>query len=212
MVGPIKSSRERSDKGPGAEKASEGLAKIAENAGGTARRKKGPPPVHLWNPPLSGEIDIRIKRDGSWQYLGTPITREPLARLFGSILRKEDDGRHYLVTPVEKYAITVEDAPFIGVDVDAVGEGREQILEIETNHGDRAPISADHPLRLDFDPDSGEPAPYVLVRGALEARLDRKSFFRLADLVVEESRPEGRRWGVWSCGSFFPLAESDPTG
>lgn len=180
----------------------QGLEALAKSAGSAAsERRKGPPPVHLWNPEYCGELDIRIKRDGTWFYLGTPIGREPLVRLFGTILRKDEDGETYLVTPVEKIRITVEDAPFIGVDVDAVGEGDAQTLEVETNHGDRVAVGPDNPLRLEFDPNTGEPAPYILVRGRLEARLDRKSFFRLADRAVQY---QGRH-GVWSRGAFFAL-------
>lgn len=181
------------------------LEAIAHNAGGAERRQKRPPPVESWNPPFCGDLDIRIKRDGSWHYLGTPINREPLVRLFGTILRKDADGKTYLVTPVEKVGITVEDAHFIGVDVNASGNGESRRIEFETNHADRVTLDRDHPLRIEFDAETGEPTPYITVRGRLEARLDRKSFVRLVDLAVEEQRATGAEWGVWSCGTFFSL-------
>lgn len=191
--------------GNGVAAGSKGLETLAKKA--KAVRKKGPPPVHLWNPAYCGELDIRIKRDGGWWYQGTPINRVSLVRLFGSILRKDEDGATYLVTPAEKIRITVEDAPFIGVDVIADGASREARIQVETNHGDRATLGPEHPLRLLRDAETGAPAPYILVRGRLEARLDRKSFFRLADLAEIEQRPEGRRLGVWSDGAFFALAD-----
>ena len=180
------------------------LDTIAASVGGGAQSGGGAP-VHLWDPPLCGDLDMRIRRDGVWLYQGSPITREPLARLFGRILRKDEDGDTYLVTPVEKFRILVEDAPFVGVDLDAIGAGEAQRVEIETNHADRVTLGPDHPLRLAFDAETGEPAPYILIRGRLEARLDRKSFFRLADLAVESPKDRGADWGVWSCGAFFSL-------
>ena len=166
----------------------------------------GPPPVHLWNPPFSGDLDMRIRPDGVWLYQGTPINREPLKRLFGRILRKDDDGETYLVTPVEKFRIAVDDAPFVGVDVDAEGEGDSQRITVETDHADRVTLGPEHPLRVAFDDATGQPAPYILVRGRLEARLDRKSFFRLADLAIEAPGKSQTALGVWSGGVFFELS------
>lgn len=162
------------------------------------------PPVHLWNPPDCGDIDIRIARDGTWYHEGRPIGRPQLVRLFSTILRRDDD-RFVLVTPVEKLGIVVEDAPFVAVDVDTEGEGPAQRLTFLTNLGDRVTAGPDHPIRVSMNPASGEPAPYVLVRGGLEARIDRKTYYRLAELGGFEWH-EGADWfGLWSDGRFFPF-------
>ncbi|UWQ24501.1 DUF1285 domain-containing protein [Leisingera aquaemixtae] len=177
----------------------EGLAAAAKAAG----KGRGLPPVHLWNPPFCGDLDIRIARDGSWHYLGTPFTRFELVKLFASILKLED-GKYYLVTPVEKVGITVEDAPFVAVDFDAAGQGRAQVITFTTNIGDTAAAGPEHPIRVTRDGDSGEPAPYVMIRAGLEALIDRKSFYRLAELGEHHDD-----WfGVWSGGKFFPLIPS----
>ena len=180
-------------------------------------KARGRPPVHLWNPPLSGDMDICIARDGTWYHEGTPIRREGLVRLFASILKREGEA-YFLVTPVEKWRITVEDAPFVAVDVEASGEGRTQQLTFETSVGDRVTAGPDHPLRFAHHPRSGPRSaprsaprsgarrPYVTVRDGLEALIDRKSFYRLAELGQERAG-----WfGVWSGGVFFgmiPLEE-----
>jgi hypothetical protein len=177
----------------------EGIAAAAAKA---ARR--GPPPVHLWNPPFCGDIDMRVARDGTWFYMGTPIGRPALVALFASILKREDD-RFYLVTPVEKVGIVVEDAPFVAVDFAASGAGREQRLVFETNVGDRVEAGADHPIRVAHDPGTGEPAPYVMVRRGLEARIDRKSFYRLVELCEEVDVAGVAQVGLWSGGAFFPV-------
>jgi uncharacterized protein len=169
-----------------------------------AAKAGGLPPVHLWNPPFCGDLDIRIKRDGTWFYLGTPIGRPALVRLFSTILKRED-GRFYLVTPVEKVGITVEDAPFIAVDVEAVGEGATRLLHFETSLGDRVTLDEDHVLRVSHDPVTNEPAPYVHIRAGLEARIDRKTFYRLVDLG-EVDDMGGMPWfGVRSAGRFWPI-------
>ncbi|MCC6306804.1 MAG: DUF1285 domain-containing protein [Rhodobacteraceae bacterium] len=180
---------------------------LAGAARGTARR--GPPPLHLWNPPDCGEIDIRIARDGTWFYLGTPIGRAPLVRLFASILRREGD-RYVLVTPVEKVGIRVEDVPFVAVDVEGeAGEaGAGPALAFTTNVGDRVTAGADRPIRVVRDPATGEPAPYVLVRPGLEARIDRKTFYRLVALGEHADTGEGRWFGLRSAGVFFPVIPS----
>ena len=168
--------------------------------------KKGPPPVHLWNPPYCGEIDMRIARDGTWFHEGTPIGRPGLVRLFSSILKREG-GRYYLVTPVEKVGITVEDAPMVAVDFDVEGAGPDQVLTFHTKTEDVVMAGPDHPIRVVRDA-SGEPSPYVLVRANLEALIDRKSFYRLVDLGVHED-VSGTQWfGVRSGGAFFPIIPS----
>ena len=177
----------------------EGLAAAAKAAG----KGKGLPPVHLWNPPFCGDLDIRIARDGSWHYLGTPFNRFELVKLFASILKLED-GKYYLVTPVEKVGITVEDAPFVAVDFETAGQGRDQQITFTTNIGDTAAAGPDHPVRVERDSASGEPAPYVMIRAGLEALIDRKSFYRL----VELGEHHDGWFGVWSGGAFFPLIPS----
>jgi uncharacterized protein len=157
----------------------EGLAASVQ-----AASRKGPPPVHLWNPPFCGDIDMRIRRDGVWFYQGTPIGRPGLVKLFSSILKREGD-RYFLVTPVEKVGITVDDAPMLAVDFSVAGEGEAQTLTFTTL--------------------TEEPAPYILIRANLEALIDRKSFYRLIDLGTQ-SLHEGQSWfGLWSSGTFFPV-------
>jgi len=161
------------------------------------------PPVERWNPAHCGDIDIRIARDGTWFHQGTPIGRKELVRLFSTILRK--DGNDYvLVTPAEKMRIKVEDAPFLAVLVDVQGEGREQLLTFTTNVGDQALAGAGHPIRVEIDPVTEEPAPYVHVRGGLEAKIARPVYYELANLAVRD----GDRFGVWSGGEFFPIGRA----
>ncbi len=181
----------------------ETLATAAKAAG----KGKGLPPVHLWNPPFCGDLDMRIARDGTWWYLGTPIGRPPLVKLFSSILKREGD-RYFLVTPVEKVGITVDDAPLFADDFTPGGSGRDQILTFTTKTEDSASAGPDHPLRFERDPATGEPSPYVLIRADLWALIDRKSFFRLVDLGCHETR-DGMGWfGLWSGGVFFPMIPS----
>ncbi|MDW3180631.1 DUF1285 domain-containing protein [Roseobacter sp.] len=169
----------------------------------TAAKTRGLPPVHLWNPPFCGDLDMRIARDGTWFYQGTPIGRPGLVKLFSSILKKEGE-KYFLVTPVEKVGITVDDAPFVAVDFEASGTGEDQVLTFETQVEDKAVASADLPIRVVRDPGTGEPSPYIRIRAELEALIDRKSFYRLVDLGVHHDD-----WfGVWSKGTFFPIIPS----
>lgn len=168
-----------------------------------ATKSRGLPPVHLWNPPFCGDLDMRIARDGTWFYEGSPIQRPGLVKLFSSILKRED-GKYFLVTPVEKVGITVDDAPFVAIDFEPAGEGAGQVLTFVTHVGDTAIAGPDHPIRVERDPETGEPSPYILIRAGLEALIDRKSFYRLVDLGVHH---EG--WfGVWSNGDFFRIIPS----
>jgi hypothetical protein len=169
--------------------------------------KSGPPPVHLWNPPFCGNIDMRIARDGTWFYQGTPIGRPALVRLFSSIIRR-DGEEYFLVTPVEKVGITVDDAPFVAVDFEREGQGEDQVLTFVTNVGDRAVAGPDHPIRVLRDPTTGEPSPYVHIRANLEALIDRKSFYRLIDLGEQQGLAEEAWFGVRSGGVFFPIIPS----
>jgi hypothetical protein len=173
----------------------ESLAEAARQAG-----KKGLPPIHKWNPAFCGDLDMRIARDGTWFYLGTPIGRPELVRLFSTILKREGDS-YFLVTPGEKVGIIVDDAPFVAVDVEAGGAGEGQNLLFETNVGDKVLAGPENPIRVERDPETGEPSPYVLVRDRLEALIDRKSFYRLVEIGA---RREG--WfGLWSGGAFFRI-------
>ena len=169
--------------------------------------KKGPPPVHLWNPDFCGDIDMRIARDGTWFYQGTPIGRAPMVKLFSSILKVED-GRYYLVTPVEKVGIVVEDAPLHAVDFEVSGSGRDQVLRFVTRTEDEIEAGPDNEIKVERDAETGEPSPYVHVRRGLWARIDRKSFYRLIDLGCHET-VDGQSWfGLWSMGRFFPVIPS----
>lgn len=158
------------------------------------------PPVHLWNPPFCGEIDMRIARDGTWYYQGGPIGRKRMVRLFSTVLRRDEDGRYYLVTPAEKLAIQVDDAPFVAVEMTVHGKGREQVLTFRTNVDDEVMAGPDHPIRVVTAPD-GEPSPYVHVRARLEALIARSVFYDLVELAEERDGV----LGVWSAGEFFTL-------
>ncbi|MGL4323597.1 MAG: DUF1285 domain-containing protein [Beijerinckiaceae bacterium] len=170
----------------------------------TMARSGKTPPVHKWHPPYCGELDIRIKTDGTWHYLGSPIGRLPLVKLFASVLRK-DPERYVLVTPVEMVGITVDDVPFVAVEMQREGAGREQTLTFRTNVDDRAVASASNPLRFERD-STGGLKPEILVRGDLWAKLSRPLLYDLVDLGAEAEH-EGQPWfGIWSGGSFFPIA------
>jgi len=164
--------------------------------------RKGPPPVHLWNPPLSGDIDMRIARDGTWFYEGTVIKRPALVRLFASILKREGDD-YFLVTPVEKWALEVEDAPFVAVDFEIEDGEAGPVLVFETNVGDIVRAGKGNAIHVAVDPSTGEPSPYIHVRGDLHALIDRKSFYRLADLAEAGETEEGPRMVVRSGRETF---------
>ncbi|MDH5737426.1 MAG: DUF1285 domain-containing protein [Gammaproteobacteria bacterium] len=162
---------------------------------------KEKPPVHLWHPESVGDIDIRIDRHGQWWHEGALIERQRLVRLFSTVLRRDEDGEYYLVTPVEKCRIQVEDVPFQAILLEIEGLADQQQLYITTNVADRVLVDTSHPLRFEFDPITEEPSPYVLVRDGLEARLVRSVYYQLAALCVERAS-----WlGVWSAGHFFRL-------
>jgi uncharacterized protein len=157
------------------------LVSRAERAG------VGAPPVERWDPPFCGDIDMVIRRDGSWDYMGTPIGRPALVRLFSTVLRREADGGFVLVTPVEKLGITVEDAPFAAVEMSAEERDGEPVLAFRTNVGDLVEAGPEHPLRFGGGEEGGF-VPYVLVRGGLEARCTRALAFDLADLIEAEGQ------------------------
>jgi uncharacterized protein len=165
-----------------------------------APRPARPPAVEL------GDLDMRIARDGTWLYRGSPIHRMPLVKLFASVLRRDDDGSYWLATPAERGRVTVEDAPFIAVAVDAAGEGRDRRLIFRTNLDEIVAAGPEHPLRIATAAD-GTPAPYILVRPGLEARLTRPAFYDLVELGHEEQIAGETLFGVWSGGVFFRLGE-----
>jgi len=167
------------------------------------------PPVHLWNPEFCGDLDMRIARDGTWFYLGSPIGRKPLVKLFSGVIRLDNDKKYYLVTPVEKIGITVDDAPFVAVEMFREGEGREQVLSFRTNVDDFVIMDEDHPFRIEIDPETKEPSPYVLVRGNLEALIVRSVFYDLVNLAIEEEIDGNQLFGFWSSGQFFELGPMD---
>lgn len=164
-----------------------------------------PAPVHLWNPDFSGELDMHIARDGTWYHEGGPVTRLALAQLFSGILRLEDDGRYYLVTPVEKWAIRVDDAPFVAVRMEVRGQGSEQRLHFFTSLEHEVVAGADHPVTVSVDPQTGEPSPYVLLRDNLQALIHRNVFYQMVELAQDHEVAGQARPGVWSDGNFFPI-------
>lgn len=177
--------------------------------GRAARAGKGLPPVERWNPPFCGDLDMEIRRDGTWFYLGTPIGRMPLVQLFSTVLRKDEDGRTYLVTPVEKVGIRVEDAPFVAVEVSASGQGSAQVLTFRTNVGDVVEAGPDNPLRFVDEEGTEGLKPYLLVRGRLEALVARPVMYELAELG-EEIDVDGRAmFAVRSKGAVFPIMPAD---
>jgi hypothetical protein len=177
-----------------------GAESVARAAAQAARR--GPPPVHLWNPPFCGDLDMRIAADGSWWYLGTPIVRPALVRLFASVLRRDGD-RFYLVTPVEKVGITVDDAPFVVVDIRAEGDR----LIFTTNVGDEAVAGPENTIRFAETPRG--PRPYIHVRRGLEALIDRKTYYRMVEAAETRIIDGVERIGVASSGAFFPIAGAE---
>jgi hypothetical protein len=181
------------------------MAGVARTASG-----KGPAPVHLWNPPFCGDIDMRIAADGTWHYQKTPIGRPALVKLFASILKREGD-RYFLVTPVEKCGIMVDDAPFLAVElragVDTAGYG--QTIRFRTNVDDWVVCGRDHPLRFRPEPGTGGLKPYLHVRHNLWAKVTRALFYDLVDLGEERAVAGMAMFGVASAGEFYPMARAD---
>jgi hypothetical protein len=180
----------------------DGLTQAARNAGA-----KGLPPVHLWNPPFCGDLDMRIAGDGTWFYLGTPIGRPALVRLFSTVLKREN-GKYFLVTPVEKVGIRVDDAPFLAVEMQQDGEDGGRSLRFRTNVDDWVTCDADHPLRFEMAADGGL-VPYLHVRADLWAKVTRAIYYDLVELG-EERIVDGREvFGVASGGQFFVMADAE---
>jgi len=183
-----------------------GLDSIAGEARKVA--KKGPPPVHLWNPPFCGDLDMRIATDGTWFYLKTPIGRPALVKLFASVLKREGD-KYFLVTPVEKCGIAVDDAPFLAVELKSEEGPRGRVLHFRTNVDDWVACGADHALRFESEAATGGLKPYLHVRQNLWAKVTRALFYDLVALG-EEREIDGRRmFGVASDGEFFIMAQAD---
>lgn len=192
------------------EKASFSLSDLMKALADTDGERR---PVEDWNPAHCGEMDMVIKADGTWWHEGTMITRKPLVELFASILRKDEDGRTYLVTPVEKIGIKVERGHFIAMRIDAqqpdedqgISQNKSQRLFFTTNMGEVIEAGPEHPIRVDTDPLTLEPAPFVHVRGRLEAALSRPVFYELVNLAVEREGISAPQLGVYAGGMFFPL-------
>jgi len=179
-----------------------GLSALISRA---ARAGKGPPPVERWNPPFCGDLDMEIRADGTWFYLGTPIGRMPLVQLFSTVLRKDEDGRTYLVTPVEKVGIRVADAPFLAVEMNASGSGDGRVITFRTNVGDVVEAGPEHPLRFVDEPETGGLKPYLLVRGRLEALLARPVMYELVGHGEEVEVDGTTMFAVRSNGQVFPI-------
>ncbi|GGY81746.1 DUF1285 domain-containing protein [Marinobacter zhanjiangensis] len=171
-----------------------------------ARESGSLPPVEKWNPELSGDIDIRIGRDGTWYHEGKPMQREAVPRLFATILRREEDGEYYLITPVEKWRIQVEDTPLLAHTLEVEGEGEQQLLAVTTNVGEKLLLGSEHPLEVGVYQSDGSPRPVVHVRRGLEARLVTAAYYELADLLVERNVNGSPVLGVWSGGEFFEVS------
>ena len=189
----------------------QGLTKAADTKGlealigRAARAGKGLPPVERWNPDFCGDLDMEIKADGTWFYLGTPIGRMPLVQLFSTVLRKDEDGRTYLVTPVEKVGIRVEDAPFVAVEVNTQGEGDNRILTFRTNVGDVVEAGPEHKLRFVDEDETDGLKPYLLVRGRLEALVSRPVMYELVELGEEIMVDGVPTFALRSGGEVFPV-------
>ncbi|SFK40659.1 hypothetical protein SAMN04488498_10630 [Mesorhizobium albiziae] len=174
-----------------------------------ARAGKGLPPVERWNPDFCGDLDMEIKRDGTWFYLGTPIGRMPLVQLFSTVLRKDADGRTYLVTPVEKVGIRVVDAPFVAVEMNVSGKAASQVITFRTNVGDVVEVGPEHPMRFVDEDETGGLKPYVMVRGRLEALVARPVMYELIE-HGEEIEVDGRlMFAVRSNGEVYPIMPAE---
>ena len=180
--------------------------KFLDSAEKIIKKSKGLPPVKTWNPPLSGDLDMRISRDGTWYYEGSPINRSALVRMFSRILRIDDDACFYLVTPVEKWRIQVESAPFIAIAVEKKECDKGQTLYFVTNVGESVVADIAHPIWVEVNPLTGEPSPFIHVRDGLDAMLSRSVFYQLADMAIEKNLNGQAVMGIESAGEFFALA------
>lgn len=169
---------------------------------------KGLPAVERWNPDFCGDLDMEIRADGTWFYMGTPIGRQPLVRLFSTVLRKDADGKTYLVTPVEKVGIRVEDAHFLAVELNVSGKGDDQVMTFRTNVGDIVEAGAENPLRFAIGAENGGLKPYLLVRGRLEALLARPVMYDLVNHGEDIAIDGKAMFAVRSKGIVFPIMPS----
>jgi len=185
-----------------------GLETITGALGRAAKGPKGLPPVELWNPPFCGDLDMRIAADGTWFYLKTPISRPSLVKLFASVLKREDDN-YYLVTPVEKCGIRVDDAPFLAVELNVEDGAGGRVLNFRTNVDDWIACGPEHTLRFDPEEGTGGLKPYLHVRRDLWAKVTRALFFDLVELGEERDVDGAAMFGVSSKGMFFPMAPAD---
>ncbi|MFC0282612.1 DUF1285 domain-containing protein [Camelimonas abortus] len=187
-----------------------GLERLFASLGPVGDRDGPAParPVEKWNPEFCGDIDMRIAADGTWFYMGSPIGRKPLVKLFASILRK-DPERYVLVTPVERVGVQVDDAPFVAVEMVAEGEGAQRRISFRTNVDDVVTAGPEHPLRFDRDAEGGL-KPYVKVRGELWALVTRALMYDLVEMGEERPAAGGgeAEFGVWSDGAFFVIARA----
>ena len=174
-----------------------------------ARAGKGLPPVERWNPDFCGDLDMEIRQDGTWFYLGTPIGRMPLVQLFSTVLRKDADGKTYLVTPVEKVGIRVVDAPFIAVEMNVMGNDDQQVITFRTNVGDVVEAGPEHPLRFVDEDETGGLKPYVLVRGRLEALVARPVMYELIEHGEEIDIDGTPMFAVRSNGEIYPIMPAE---
>jgi len=158
-----------------------------------------------FDPNSCGDFNMRIGRDGTWYYHGTPIGRKPMCKLFSTVLRRDDSGNFYLVTPVEAGRIEVDDAPFTAVEVISEGTGKERVITFRTNLDHMVTVGSDNPIRVSDDSESGEPSPYVLVRDNLEALILRPQFYQLVEMAEERVEGDSTVFGIWSSGVFFRL-------
>jgi len=170
-------------------------------------QNEGGAPVHLWDPPFCGDIDICIKKDGSWTYNGSPIKRHKLVKLFSSVLTINEAGEYFLVTPAEKVRIAVEDLPFVATSIEVRGENQEQIISFSTNVGDHVLANENHQLELFSSAKDEEQKPSIHIRRGLKARIARPVYYELAELVKSDAANPPETLGIWSAGHFFAMAK-----
>lgn len=182
-----------------------GLAALIARAAGQTGEARELPPVERWNPPFCGDIDMEILSDGTWFYMGTPIGRQPLVRLFSTVLRKDEDGKTYLVTPVEKVGIRVADAPFVAVEMNVTRRDGENVLTFRTNVGDVVEAGPEHPLRFVIHGENRELKPYLHVRGRLEALVSRPVMYDIVELGETVAVDGAETFCIRSAGAVFPI-------
>ena len=187
---------------------SENTPDLSSFIGDAAPGGEAPAPVGIALRPkqtLCGDIDMRIGLDGTWYYASSPIGRKELVKLFSTVLHRDDAGDHWLITPAEVCRIQVDDAPYLAVEAIVEGAGKDQKITLRTNIDQTVAIGADHPLRVEVDPETLEPRPYVGLERGLEARLTRSVYYQLVELAVEETVEGANIYGIWSEGRFFSI-------